>query len=367
MVRVGVVGTSWWVEAMYLPALQKDCDGEVVAICGRNRERAESCAKRWGVPRVFDNATEMFASGEVDAVIVATSNASHASITIEALEAGLHVLCEKPLALNGSQANEVAEAAGRQDHLTTMMPFTYQYMPYFAATKRLIDDGFLGKPHHLNLRYFAQNSFGNEYNWRFDKEVAGSGVIGDLGSHWLYCAEWLFGPIAELGCVSSVFVERGDRPDGSDYERCEDSAVMTLRFANGAMGTLQVCTVSWEGTPFGQRHFIDVHGEGGTIYAACDYDKLQEVQTIKRSFPGPAKKIDLAKMWPEVRFDSVHNTYRDVFRKTEVMARRWIADIAASRPSTPDLAAGARVQHLIDIALKSASQNGALLPSTPHP
>ena len=104
-----------------------------------------------------------------------------------------------------------------------MVPFTYQYMPIFAATKRLIDQGFLGTPHHLNLRYFTEFALDSSYSWRFDREIAGSGVIGDLGSHWLYYAEWLFGPIAELGCMSAAFVERDPRPDGSDYERSEDS------------------------------------------------------------------------------------------------------------------------------------------------
>ncbi len=361
MIRVGIVGTSWWADSMYLPALADHAGCAVTAICGRNAEVAQARADQWGINLVFTEWSEMLASGEIEAVIVASGNDTHAPITRQALAEGLHVLCEKPLALSAAEADSVATAAAGTD-LRTMVPFTYQYMPIFAATKRLIDQGFLGRPHHLNLRYFTEFALDPSYSWRFDKELAGSGVIGDLGSHWLYYAEWLFGPIAELGCVSTAFVERDPRPDGSDYERSEDSCIISVRFANGALGTLQTCAASWEGTPFGQTHHIDAHGSDGTIYATSDWDTTQEVRVLARGDTGPSRPIDLHAQWPTVRFDTVHNTYRDIFRTTDVMARRWIDDIIAGRPCTPSLAAGARVQLLTDVALASAALDGRLLP-----
>ncbi len=361
MIRVGIVGTSWWTDSMYLPALANHPGCEVVAICGRNAEVAQARADQWGIARVFTDWAELLVSGQIDAVIVASSNATHAAITQQALAEGLHVLCEKPVALSATEADLMAACAADTD-LCTMVPFTYQYMPIFAATKRLIDEGFLGTPHHLNLRYFTEFALDPSYSWRFDKEIAGSGVIGDLGSHWLYYAEWLFGPIAELGCMSAAFVERDPRPDGSDYERSEDSCIISVRFASGALGTLQTCAVSWEGTPFGQTHHLDAHGSDGTIYATSDWDAEQEVRVLARGDTGPSRPIDLAAQWPNVRFDTVHNTYRDIFRSTDVMARRWVDDIIAGKACTPDLAAGARVQHLTDVALTSADLDGRLLP-----
>ena len=364
MIRVGIVGTSWWTDSMYLPALASHSGCRIAAICGRNAEVAQARAQQWGIGLVFTDWRELLTSGEIDAVIVASSNETHAPITRQALAEGVHVLCEKPLALSAAEADLMATEAAGTD-LATMVPFTYQYMPIFAATKRLIDGGFLGTPHHLNLRYFTEFAFDPSYTWRFDKEIAGSGVIGDLGSHWLYYAEWLFGPIAELGCTSAAFVERDARPDGSDYVRGEDSCIISARFANGALGTLQTCAASWEGTPFGQTHHIDAHGSAGTIYATSDWDTTQEVRVLARGDTGPARAIELAEQWPNVRFDTVHNTYRDIFRTTGVMARRWVDDIIAGRACTPDLAAGARVQHLTDVALASAALDGRLLPAAP--
>ncbi len=350
---------------MYLPALANHPDGEVVAVCGRNQATARALADQWGVPQVFTDWTEMLDPSVIDAVVVASANDTHVPVTRAALHAGIHVLCEKPVSLDAAEATTLARDAELHPNLVTMVPFTYRYMPMFAATKTLLDEGFLGSPHHLNLRYFTEYAFDPAYSWRFDREVAGSGVIGDLGSHWLHYAEWLFGPIAELGCTTATFIERDGRPDATPYDQTEDSCIMSVRYESGALGTLQTCAVSWEGTPFGQTHHLDAHGTGGSIYAYSDWDRVQEVKTVARDQPGPARCIDLESSFPDVRFDTVHNTYRDVFRTTDVMARQWVTDIAQGRESEPTLAAGARVQHLIEVALNSAVLDGRLLPTTP--
>ncbi|MFM7687367.1 MAG: Gfo/Idh/MocA family protein, partial [Actinomycetota bacterium] len=128
-VRVGIVGTSWWAESMYLPALAQHPLGRVTAMCGRDQGKARDVADRWGVPQVFATPDEMFPN--VDAVIVASSNASHHAIALAALRHGLPVLCEKPLGLNGAEADELAAAAA-QTGAATMTPFTYRFMPVFT-------------------------------------------------------------------------------------------------------------------------------------------------------------------------------------------------------------------------------------------
>ena len=108
MIRVGIVGTSWWTDSMYLPALVDHPGCQVEAICGRNAEVAQARADQWGIGRVFIDWREMLTSDEIDAVIVASSNETHAPITRQALAEGLHVLCEKPLALSVGEADLMA-------------------------------------------------------------------------------------------------------------------------------------------------------------------------------------------------------------------------------------------------------------------
>ncbi len=359
--RVGIVGTSWWTDSMFLPALADHSRAEVVALCGRRREPAEDLASRWKVAAVFTDPHEMIASGDVDAVIVASANDSHHPITMDALDHGLHVLCEKPIGLNAEQADEMAAKASEVG-VTTMVPFTYHYLPTNRWLKRLVDDGYLGRHYHVNMRYTSGYARDGRYTWRQDRELAGSGVIGDLGSHWLHLAQWLFGEITAVGAHAAVFVEPGPRPDGSPYEPTEDSAVMTVRFTSGAYGILHVSAVCWDGTELGQNHRIEAYGSDGALESTIDWSTVQEVRGVKADTPGPAAVLPVPdEIWGGLRRGSVHDTYRDVFRTTESMARAWATAAAAGRPVRPDLAEGARIQALVDAAVASAAAGGTML------
>ncbi|HVU11184.1 MAG TPA: Gfo/Idh/MocA family oxidoreductase [Phototrophicaceae bacterium] len=263
-VRIGIVGTSLWADSMYLPALAQHPQVEWVAVCGRDPERTRAFAARWNVPQSYTDYRAMIASAGLDALIIAASNDMHYPITMAALDAGLHVLCEKPLALNDTQASAMAAKATSLG-LKNMVPFTYRYMPTNRYLKQLIDQGYIGQPYHLNLRYYADYGRDLKYQWVFDSEVAGSGVIADLGAHWFHLARWFFGEIDGLSCTLADLVQRPNRPDGGDYPRADDVAMVNLRFKNGAVGALMLSTVACEGTKFGQTQHMELHGSGGTL------------------------------------------------------------------------------------------------------
>jgi predicted dehydrogenase len=360
-VRVGVIGTSWWADSMYLPALAAHPDAHVVGLCGRNPATARSLADQWSIPWAATDTDEFLDPERLDAVVIASSNDSHEALTTTALDRGLHVLCEKPIATSAAAANRMATRA-RETGAITLVPFTYRYMPTNQYVKRLIDEGFVGRPFHLNMRYFTGFARDGEYSWRFDTEIAGSGVLGDLGSHWLHVARWLLGEVVEIGCISARFVDRDPRPDGSDYERGEDSAQMTLRFETGAYATLQVSAVCWEGTDFGQTHHLDLHGSLGTVYAYNDWSTVQEVRGVRANEPGPAAVMEIPDdIWGDARRERVHDTYRDVFRGGGAMIGDWIEAVRDGRHCDPDLGEGARVQDLLDLAQESAATDGRLL------
>lgn len=359
--RVGILGTSWWADSMYLPAFAAHSGVDVVGLCGRTAATAEALAATWDVPWVSTDSDEFLDPARLDAVVVATGTDSHERLTMTALDRGLHVLCEKPLAIDSAAANRMAQRAAETDAIT-FVPFTYRYMPTNQFVKRLVDSGYVGTPFHLNMRYFTGYARDHDYNWRFDREMAGSGVLGDLGSHWLHVARWLLGEVTQIGCISDSFYRRGERPDGTPYEQNEDSALMTVRFANGAYGTLQVCAASWEGTDFNQTHHLDLHGSDGTLYSFNDWSHRQEVMGVRADQPGPAQALEIPDdIWGDARRERVHDTYRDVFRAGGAMVGDWIDAVRAGSKIEPDFAEGARVQHLIDLATESASGDGRLL------
>lgn len=296
----------------------------------------------------------MIGAGNLDALIVATTNDSHHPITMAALDAGLHVLCEKPLALNFKQAQEMAVKA-HATGLKNMVPFTYRYMPTNRYVKQLIDDGYLGRPYHLNMRYYADYGREAKYQWAFDSSVAGAGVIADLGAHWFHLARWFFGEITGLSCSLDALVKRPNAPGERNYPRADDTAIVMLKFDSGARGVLTLSTVAWEGTKFGQSQHLELHGSDGTLYSLIDWDTIQNVRGIRAGELGGAHILPVPDhLWDGARRDTVHNTYRDVFRQQNHMAREFITAIADDRPLYPDFAEGARVQQLIDAAVASS-------------
>ena len=357
-VRVGLVGTSWWADAMYLPALADHPLGQIVAVCGRDLDRARAVAETWSIPNAYNDWNAMLES-EVDAVIVAAPNETHYEISMAALERGLPVLCEKPLGMTVAEAHEMADSA-RQRDATTMVPFTYRFMPTNQFVKQLIADGYVGRPYHLSMRYFAGYARDSAYAWRFDEARAGSGILGDLGSHWLDMARWFLGEVSAVSAHSDCFVDRDPRPDGSSYTQLEDSAVILARFESGASATLEVRAVCWEGTPFGQIHELDLHGSEGTLHALNDWDTVQEVRGVRAGERGPAKPLPIPDgAWSGAPRDRVHDTYRHIFRRTEAMTRGWVTAIAEGRKVEPDFATGARVQELVAAAVTSATTDGS--------
>ena len=358
-VRVGLVGTSWWAEAMYLPALADHPIGRITAVCGRDLDRARAVADQWSIPAAFNDWTAMLDSGEIDAVIVASPNETHFEITMAALARGLPVLCEKPLGMNVAEAHKMADTA-QQLGVTTMVPFTYRFMPTNQFVKHLITDGYVGRPYHLSMRYFAGYARDGTYAWRFDEAKAGSGILGDLGSHWLDMARWFLGEVTAVSANRDCFVDRDPRPDGTAYTQLEDSAVIHARFESGASATLQCSAVCWEGTPFGQIHALDLHGSGGTLHALNDWNTVQEVRGVRAGEQGPARPLHIPDdAWQGAPRERVHDTYRYIFRRTEAMTRQWATAIADGRQVEPDFGTGARVQELVAAAINSASTDGS--------
>jgi len=355
-VSLGIIGTSWWVDAMYLPALKHHPNARVAAICGRNAERAGAMARRWDIPAVHTDYRELIARPDLDAVIIASSNETHYPMTMEALEAGLHVLCEKPLGLDYAQAVEMTELAVSKG-VCHMTPFTYSQMPTTRFVKRLVDEGYLGRPYHLNLRYYT--GFGREdsYLWRFDGNKAGAGAVGDIGSHFFYLAYLFFGEITGVFARLDRLVPRpAVDPDGKPYPVADDTAIVTLAFANGAQGSIHASTVALEATPFGQIHQLELHGSEGTLHSFTDWDTVQEVRGA-RIGEGPVRPLEIPEaIWLGARRDSVHNTYRDVFRTQEVMARAFVTAIVEGRGVKPDFRDGAYIQRVIEAALLSHRQ-----------
>ncbi|MCB9452843.1 MAG: Gfo/Idh/MocA family oxidoreductase [Anaerolineaceae bacterium] len=354
-VSIGVANTSWWADLMYMPAFKNHPDANVVAVCGRDPERTRAFAEKWDIPHYFTDFDAMVDSGLVDAVFIGTINKYHHPMTMKALDAGLHVLCEKPLAMN------VAEAQAMHDKAVSvgtkcMATFTYRFMPTARYVKRLLDEGYIGKPYQLNLRYYTGTARAAGYEWRFDMAQAGAGMVGDIGSHFIYLAQWYYGEIESVMCMLGYHIERADRPDGVDYERGDDSASILLQFKNGAQGVVVATAVGYEDTPLGQTHHMELHGSEGTLYSFIDWDTIQQVRGA-RVGEGMIKELPIPDdIWGSVRHDTVMNTYKDTFHQENHMARGWVTSIVEDAIPEPTFAEALHVQKVIAACQVSAKE-----------
>ena len=355
-VRIGIAGTSWWADAMYLPAIASHPLADLRCVAGGSRpDHTREFAARWAIPHAYNSVEAMLDAEPLDALLVLTPNKHHFSTAMVGIDHGLHVLCEKPLGMTAREARQLTEAA-EQAGVTTMVPFTYRFMPANRYLKELLDEGWLGLPYHLNLRYYTGFGRSGAYAWRFDVGEAGSGISGDLGSHWVDMARWFFGEIEAVTAVFSHLVPRGPRPDGAPFEVAEDTALMLLEFANGATGSLHMSSLAHEPGPFGQRHELDLHGSGGTLRAMSDWLTVQRVDGCRADETEPHEMPIPDRLFGNARRDTVHNTYRDIFREQDTMTRGLITAIARGEPASPDFADGLAVQRVLEASGRSARE-----------
>ena len=357
MTRIAIIGTSWWVDAMYLPALADLESVEVVALAGRDLATARERAAAWAVGDAYDDWRRMLDEVDPEGVIVAASNPVHYPATRHALESGIHVLCEKPVADTFGEAMELAQLAERQ-RLITMVPFTYAFMPGFVFLSRLVEEGYVGRIHSVGLHYHAGYALSEDYDWKLDARRNPGGALGDIGSHFLDLALELAGPVdAVTARLDTVGHHPAADGSGEPYPVASDSAVVAMQFRTGGQGVLHASSVAYEGTSMDQRHVIEVHGSEGTLRYVCDWDSVQEVSGARRG-AGPVRPLAIPDdIWGSLRRETVHDTYRDVFRTSDVMARRWASAIAMGEERVePDLRDGARVQQLIDASLQSSQE-----------
>jgi predicted dehydrogenase len=340
-VRVGIVGTSWWADYLYLPSLAQYPHAELVALCGRNQANAAELAKKYGVPQVFADYRELIASGQVEALIVATPDDTHYPIVMDALDAGLHVLCEKPMANHAAQAREMyerAQAAG----VKHMVMFSYRWVPQYRYMRELVAEGYLGGCLHADFQFLMPYSR-DTYRWRFDRRRA-NGVLGDLGSHMIDLARWYLGDVVAVQARLATLHE-WPGPDGQPIEAANDLALLTLEFAKGALATLHISALAHP-TYGWSRHQVGLYGEAGTLEA-----DMHRPETLRGAQPGaePQALPIPDRIWGAAdREDPLSALFEN-----SAGPRLFVGAVADGLPAGPTFYDGLKTQEVVDAALES--------------
>ena len=265
---------------------------KLVAICGRSKPEVSKAASRYGYSRYYTDWRKLVQDEQVDVVDNGLPNNLHAQPCIEAAENGKHLICEKPLGMNSKQSRSMLEAAERA-HVKHMVAFNYRFVPAIILAKQLIGEGQIGRVLEFRAAYLQEWIMDESFPlvWRLRKSSAGSGVLGDLGSHMIDLARFLVGEVDSTVGLKETFVKQ--RPllaDKSPATRrsgekkamtsarkgrvdVDDIFIALLRFMSGAVGSV-------EGSRFaaGRKNFarVEIHGSEGSLL--FNLERLNELQ-----------------------------------------------------------------------------------------
>lgn len=297
MIGYGFMGAAHsvgWRQAPHVFDLARPV--EMTVVVGRNADAVASAAAKWGWAESATDWREVIARDDIDIVDIVTPGDSHAEIAIAALEAGKHVLCEKPLANTVAEAEAMAEAAerARARGIRSMVGFTYRRVPAVTLLRDMIAEGAVGTVQQVRAAYRQDWLVdpGMPLAWRLQKEHAGSGALGDIGAHIIDMTRFVTGLDIDsvTGTLETIVKQRplqaagsglsGSAGEGVGDVTVDDAAIFTGRLSNGALA-------SFEATRFatGRKNALTIEVSGDRGALAFDLEDLNSLRFYDRTAP----------------------------------------------------------------------------------
>jgi predicted dehydrogenase len=341
----------------------------MAVLCGRDAAAAKAAAARYGWASAETGWRALLDRADVQLVDVCTPGATHAEISIAALDAGKHVLCEKPLANTVAEAEAMAAAAERASArgIRSMTGFNYRRVPALALARQLVAAGRIGVIRHVRASYLQDWLVDPAFplTWRLQADQAGSGALGDLGAHLVDLAQYLTGElITGVSAITETFVTERPvpgRPGQTGPVTVDDAAVFTARLGSGAVAT-------FEATRFatGRKNAlrIELNGDRGSL--AFDLERLNELefqeQAVKQSEAGFRRILVtepdhpyLAAWWPPGHVLGWEHTFTH-------QVRDLVTAIAEGTDPAPSFADGLQVQRVLAAVADSAANRSRWTP-----
>lgn len=259
--KMGIIGTGFIGQA-HVEAVRRLGYVEVAAVAEAGRELAEKKAAMLSIPKAYGTYQELLADPEIDVVHICTPNTLHYPVAVDALKAGKHVFCEKPLAMNSRESSELVELAEKSG-LVNAVDFNYRFYPLNQEAKERVQSGEIGRPMVITGSYLQDWLLLNtDYNWRIEPESGGeSRAVADIGSHWCDLISFITGQrfkrvYADLAIIhktrmkpkKAIETYAGKEFTPEDYEevpvKTEDYGTVLFEMDGGARGVFTVCQVS---------------------------------------------------------------------------------------------------------------------------
>ena len=364
--RIGMIGYGFMGKA-HSNAYRKvgnffdlDFDVQLKAICARTAENAQDFADTWGYESVETDWRRLLERDDIDAVDNCVPNNLHKEIALAAADAGKIILCEKPLAMNTVEGEEMCQAVERAG-IANMVWYNYRRVPAVTFAKKLIDEGKLGKIFHYRANFLQDWTISEELPqggnalWRLDVAAAGSGVTGDLLAHCIDTAIWLNGGIADVNAMTETFVkERMHNLTGKvEPVGIDDACTFMCHFKNESLGL-------FESTRYARGHkalyTLEINGEHASL--KWDLHDLHRLDLFDHQDEGTVRG------WRSIHVTDGEHPYMDRwwvpglqigYEHTFVhQVADFLQDYAAGNPATPSFRDALETQKVCDAVLSSA-------------
>ena len=356
--RIGTIGSGSITRFIHVPGFQRCPNVQVTVACDASAETAAATARAVCIPVTKTDYRDVLNNPDVDAVVIATPNYLHRPSTLEALAAGKHVLCEKPLGLNAAECSEMAQAAQRSG-LVHMVSFVYRFVPAIRYMKHLVDSGAFGEIRHFRATYL-QRVPEIWLGWRSHKALAGSGTLGDIGSHLIDFARYLVGEISAVSGWTKTFLPQRRVAGTNELKNCDvdDAAGYLAEFANGATGVFEVSRlVPGRGIERNDYQYVEINGtKGSGVFHLHEPLELQicpglpydEERLVTMQVPRAFLK------WPDSPRDVRADAPNVGFRYDQAFA--FVQAIRGAHPlPLADFEDGLRCQAVVDAVLEGAA------------
>jgi predicted dehydrogenase len=345
--NVAIVGMGLWGARAHLPAFSARDDVAVVALVDPCRDIARDLADEYRVPRTFPDVHALFAEcTDLHAVVFATPTDTHHDLVMRAFAAGVHVLCEKPLAYDVAQGQRMAEAA-RAAKLVAKMGFVFHGSPSVQRIKQLVDDGFIGE-----LQLFESISVNAQFadpqrplHWKMRRERANGGVFVEYGSHSVDLAQWFGGPISSVVAHGVTLIPERPAADGAAERSTVDVEDVASWIATYASGGEALFRTGWASLPVGGGG-LRVYGSRGSLAWQQQERRLERVLASTLDEPEPKVVFEFAPPW-EPRVDEGVFPLGILARYNRNLVDSFVDDVRAGHTSTPSFADGLAAQEVL--------------------
>ena len=351
-IRLGVVGVGFG-SLVQIPGFQSE-GVEVVAVCARREERAKEAAATFDIPNVFTDYHELVAFNHLDAVSVVTPIPLHHPVTIAALEAGKHVLCEKPFALNTAEAKEMRDLAVRSGK-TAMVAHEFRWASARRRVRELIEEGYIGDLRMALVRLLRSDAATPPTRFRPDRDlnVHGGGQLFSSGSHYVDCLRDWFGEVETVsGELLSYVPERGSGESAVVVD-VDDTFLATLHFASGGIAHV----TNSRALPFGDDSTIEIYGSQGTLVTPQRGTNPGNPSAHGELFGARLGQGEIAALEIPERLEPFIDDRDDRLMCFRLLVREFLAGIEVGSSPSPNFDDGLRCQQILQ-AISESSRTG---------